>query len=152
MAQIDGELRRLTEVAQDSRAQFSADLVAEEIAARLRVGQGYVWNEDIVGADIELASGLRLRICGDDPRSLVSLAVHWAAGGTEPRKQVGRWLPEATQAASSYLRAGGWRIEDSSRQGQTIHLSAVAPYQKLLEDLDSAAGVVDKVGYKLSFQ
>lgn len=152
MAQIDGELRRLNELLTNGRGELGADLVAEELAARVRMGQGYVWNNDTAGADLALASGLRLRIRADEPRASVALDVEWSGDGTEPRKQVGRWLPDATRAASAYLRAAGWRIEDSARYGQTVHLSATAADDKLLKDIQGAAEVVDKVAAKLSFK
>ena len=123
MSQIKDEVERLNAAFLDPTAVASAELLAEEMAARSR--REYEWDDDRGTATIDLASGLVIRIAGDESGRVVAVNFNWSSTGEHDRKRVGKWMTGATERCVAALKRAGWRVKTKSvRRPQSIVLEA----------------------------
>ncbi|KAA0250592.1 MAG: hypothetical protein EDX89_22590 [Acidobacteria bacterium] len=146
VSQILGELERLAEAARAPEDVRSAELLAEEIAARSTLGTGYVWDSDLMRARLSLPSGCELDVAGDESGSEVVVAIRWRSQGTEKWKHVTKYLPEAAQKAGALLRGHGWRSRSTKTgpgaAGVEVSVSVAEgsrSIKRLVDGLDAAA-------------
>lgn len=115
MAQIQGELERLTEVLRDPSQVPSADLWAEEIAARavqaLGTGYDYTWDPDLSTSRVKLPRGLALSFRGSEEDHEVKLSLQWVGTGDAKYENLKKYLPAHCDRAADALKKGGWRLQ-----------------------------------------
>ena len=111
MTQIGRELKRLQSAATDPRNVMSAELLAEELAARSFNGR-YKWNDNHLAAVTELASGVIVECIGRENDGEVEVHISWTSGGHHEYKKVGKWVAPALHAAVSQFKKFGWQILD----------------------------------------
>ena len=151
MAQINDELGRLRAALVSPRTVASAELLAEEIAARC--GIDYEWNDEAAAAIMQLPSGLTIRIAGDESDRLVLLRLNWSSSGQQERKQVGKWLAPATERCVGLLRKSGWRIRARNVQApRSMGLEATLSTGSAASSLASVAEVIARVAEQLTFR
>ena len=138
IAQINDELERLRATLSGPERIVSAELLAEEIAARS--GRQYYWDDDRSTALMELPSGTAVRIMGNESERAVVLALDWSNSGQHERKQVGKWMLPAAERCCDLLRKAGWK-----KVARNIQLpTSVALEAKLATTV--AAGAVERHG------
>ena len=107
MAQIESELQRLSEAVENSNSVRSAELVAEEIAARCQFMSGYSWDDDRAMAIKETPSEVRLCIMGDESDRAIRIELSWGLPGVHGRgESIGKWVPQRMDTAVDILRGG----------------------------------------------
>ena len=151
MSQIRDELERLSDAFVDPTEVVSAELLAEEIAARS--GRIYEWNDDLATAVVQLISGLVIRITGNESDRLVVVNLNWSSSGKQERKQVGKWMTPAMDRSVKVLKASGWRIRIRNIQRlQSMVLEATLDVQSAAKTLKKQGNVVSRVADELTFE
>ena len=151
MSQIRDEIARLRDAFLDSTGVVSAELLAEEIAARC--GRGYEWNDDKATAVVRLVSGAVIEINGNESDRLVVVNLNWNSRGRQERKQVGKWMARATDRCVKELRASGWQIRTRNIQPpQSMVLEATLAVSHAASTLIKQACVVSTVIEELNFE
>jgi serine/threonine protein kinase len=120
VSQIYGELERLRAADSCPTEVRSADMLAEEIAARTTTFRDYTWDEDQKSARSSTASGMLFELSGDDSRNELILSM-----SSEQIKTAGKRAERAdasSKAARDILTKSGWRIEsfDTSKGSVSI--------------------------------
>ena len=151
MSQIRDELERLGHAFLNPTKVVSAELLAEEIAARS--GRTYEWNDDLVMAVFQLVSGSVITITGNESDRCVVISLNWSSSGKQERKHVGKWMVPATERCVKRLRASGWRIRTRNIQPpQSMTLKATLNVRSAATTLGQQGEVVSKVVNELTFE
>ena len=151
IAQINDELRRLCDAHTSPDDVSSAELLAEEIAARC--GREYEWDSNSATAIMRLASGLQVSIAGDETGRQVVSSLGWESSGQEERKKVGKWMKAAAQRCDALFRKAGWQVRVRNiRPPDSVTMEATLPVRQASAGLAAAARVVLEVGNELSFE
>lgn len=151
VAQIYGELQRLSEAEANPQSVQSAELVAEELASR--AGLQYTWNHDHNAAECQLASGVLAIIRGEEIERRVSLSVSWRSTGKEEFKRVSKWIPGAIASATATLRASGWITGPPDRtESHTAVVESHIPVNSATRNLDVTAKSICDAIKKLTFR
>jgi serine/threonine protein kinase len=149
IARIEGELRNLLQAEQSPLQVESAELLAEELAARSGIGE-YSWNPDLLEAEIGLASGLQVHIRAEEVDDEVSVRLTWQDFGAHEKKRVSKWLPAAGQRAHSKLQKSGW-ASDLSIESMGLTISATAGLSNLKTTLNSLSAGLGGAAEELRF-
>jgi serine/threonine protein kinase len=148
MSQIEGELTRLKETLDRPETVQSAELLAEELAARGFPGS-YQWNTDTLSASLTLPTGLGLSLTGKETASQVQLDLSWKRIGVEHHARVTKWLPTVFNESQAILRKSQWIITSAASSASEVSVTALIPVSVLRDRLDDAektiAAVVDKM-------
>lgn len=151
MSQICDELERLRDAFLDPKNVVSAELLAEELAAR--IDRNYEWDDDQVAAIIHLTSGLEIRIIGDESGRKVSINLNWSSRGRQERKQIDKWMIPAKQHCVKVLRDAGWRIGvDNVQRANSVVIMATLSVERVVQELDFQATIISQVTKKLDFE
>jgi serine/threonine protein kinase len=149
VSQIEGELLRLKEAYQNAKSVKSAELSAEEIAAR-SVGMEYEWSDDRNEATRRYFNNLVLAVQGSESKGEVTLSIRWVADGTSPHAKVTKWLRTAGPKLVSLLKKGGWHVPNFSAASQTIDVAATLSVSSIVADPDKAVKAVEESVAELS--
>ena len=151
MSQIKDEIARLRDAFLDPNRVVSAELFAEEIAARS--GREYKWNDDKATAIVRLVSGAVIEITGNESERLVVVNLNWSSRGRQERKQVGKWMAPATDRCVKELKASGWQIRIRNIEpSQSMVLEATLAVSRAASTLTKQASVVSTVIEELNFE
>ena len=151
IAQIHDELQRLRAAYASQTAVVSAELVAEEIAARC--GRDYEWNGNSATATMQLASGLEIRITGNETQRQVVVGFRWDSSGHQNRKRVGKWIRPATERCVALLRKSNWRITTTNIQlPRSAAIEATRSTRSAASAIPAVATVFSKVIKELTFE
>lgn len=151
VAQIQGEVERLESALLNPGSVESAELISEELAARVPATQGYEWDEDEGMAVKRMPTGLTIRVHGDDPLAAIRLNVSWTSTGMEERKNLGKYIRRSSSNVSAMLKASGWRITRDDVEKQSLHLRAKIGIGKVRSDLDKVVHTLDKAMSEFMF-
>ena len=151
MAEISGELERLSKAVSDPDSVESAELLSEEVAARSDAFAQYEWDADRVRAVRVLPTGTRLEIGADLDSQSVRLAIDWASGGSEERQNLGKYIAAASQATADQLRAAGWEDVVDDAQGRAVAIRARLDSSHVRGRPAEVADSIDKATQKLRF-
>ena len=135
MTQIHTELQRLRDAVLNPDSLRSAELVAEEIAARCEFSPEYEWDPDQLSAVTEAASGVTLKIRGDESERSVFVSISWGWPGVQGKRHLGKWIGPAMVNARDILSSSGWRIENTRTNYAYIDIGASISVQDVLEDM-----------------
>ena len=144
MAQIQSELQRLHEVATNPHSVVSAELVAEEIAARCQFSNDYVWDSNTLSAIKESESGLKFEIRGDETQKRVFANLIRGDTGVQGRASRGKWIEPAMINAREILRSSGWHISDAHARYARISVSASLPTSEAIHNLQRTVESLDR--------
>lgn len=151
MAQIRDEIERLKEAYLFPNRVVSAELLAEEIAARS--DRDYSWNEDSGTAIIRLVSGLIVSISGDESRRSVSVNLNWSDSGRQERKNVGKWMAPAADRCKKRLKDSGWRIRACNiNPPGSVVLEVTLPVADAATRLKEQTETISRVTEELNFE
>jgi serine/threonine protein kinase len=113
MSQIEGELELLKEAESSPACVQSAELFAEEIAARTTTFLGsqgrYTWNADRMHASISLPSGVCICLLPRETDRRVEVNVSWNSTKTTEHKSVRKYLHTRRDKSLSHLQKAGWQ-------------------------------------------
>ena len=151
MTQIQAELQRLHAVVLDPSSSVSPELVAEELAARCEFSKGYYWNANLLAAEKEEPSGVRLSIQGDESLRKVVVTMRWGDTGVQGRRNVGKWIVPAMQRAEGILMRANWKIEDSQSVYASISIKASISAPNALQDMVRTVDSLNRALEELRF-
>ena len=151
MTQIQSELQRLQEAVLDPQAPKSAELVAEEIAARCRFSEGYEWDANMLAAVKQQASEVEFEIRGDESSSRVVASIGWGKPGVQGRRHLGKWIEPSMNSAREILLRSGWQIEESSSRYAHIQVVASLEKNRALQDIVGTVDSLDSALDQLRF-
>ena len=151
MSQIKDELERLFDTFLNPTEVVSAELLAEEIAARSN--RVYEWNDDLATAVIQLVSGAIIKITGNESDRLVVVHLNWSRSGKQEHKQVGKWMAPAADRCAKMLKSEGWKIRTKNVQPpHSMVLEATLTVPLAASNLIKQAGAVSTVAEELTFE
>ena len=150
MAQIESELERLLQTVLNPLSTRSAELVAEEIAARCPFTKGYEWNADSLAAMKDQPSGLSLEIRGDETHRRVVASMSSGDPGVQGKKFGKRTKPSLNNARD-ILESHGWKIEEAYFRYTHLVLSASLPIERVLMNLEDTVNNLDRAFGELRF-
>ena len=129
----------------------SSELVAEELAARCEFSKNYCWNANLLAAEKEEASGVRLSIQGDESLRKVVVSMRWGDTGVQGRRNVGKWIVPAMERAKGILMRANWEIEDSQSVYASISIKASIPTPNALQDMERTVDSLNRAMEELRF-
>lgn len=150
MSQICGELERLREAEANPSQVVSAELLAEELVARSRLGSRYHWNPDSLGCVVELQSGFKAAVKALETEHKVCVELSWLRTGDQERRQIKKWIEPACDQSASALRKGGWRVfsnHDADQVRITGELQANALRRRIAEAAVALDGAVEALSF-----
>ena len=127
MTQIISEVDRLMLCLKNPGLIRSAEIVAEELAARA-FSNKYRWLRESLCADISIG-GIQVTICGSESAREITIVVTWTHTGSSSFKSVSQWLPDAADKIASRFRRIDWKVTSDLGQylwTMTAKLGAVA--------------------------
>ena len=151
MTQIQAELQRLQAVVLDPSSSASPELVAEELAARCEFSKGYHWNANLLAAEKEESSGVRISIQGDESLRKVVVSMRWGDPGVQGRRNVGKWIAPAMERAREILMRADWEIEDSQTFYASISIKASMSAHIALQDIVRTVDALNRALEQLRF-
>jgi len=147
MAEIEHELELLQSALHAPASIQSADLLAEELAARSYSLRDYVWNADRAEAVREAATGLRVAVGANLNKDDLVATVSYVDDGRRHRATLGKYVGDAASSLAEQMKAAGWRITsreasyaDFSVIGRIEPRTAVHQVDRLARALDNAVG------------
>ena len=151
MSQIQSELQRLRQSVLTPQSTQSAELVAEELAARCEFSQGYSWDSDQLAAVRELSSGVRLEIRGDESERKVYVSISYGIPGVQGWESVAKWIQPALNNAEGILRSSDWDIEDARSNYAHLSLTASISPRIVLSDIGRTIDALDRTLEEIRF-
>jgi len=122
MSQIQGELERLREAVNYPSQVSSAEMVAEEIAARCDCISNYSWDFDKSLAFIESPSGLTIKLGGNEAQRKIEIEISWENRGYDNWQKISKYLPDRFSAAKELLKKENWHIDSESKAARTFSI------------------------------
>ena len=151
MTQIQAELQRLHAVVLDPSSSASSELVAEELAARCEFSKDYHWNENLLAAEKEEASGVRLSIQGDESLRKVIVSMQWGDAGVQGRRNVGKWIAPAMERAKGILTRASWEIEEFQSVYASISIKASISTPNASQEIERTVDSLNRAMEELRF-
>lgn len=146
MTQIYRELVRLDEANKDGRKVVSAELLAEELAARTFEDRPYEWDDNHLTATVHLASGVTVGITGLESAGRVKLSISWTNSKQHEHKKVARWISPAAQRAVAQLQKAQWSVQHQTIDStNAINIDALRSVQHLRSELDQQSALLNDV-------
>ena len=146
MTQIQAELQRLHKAVLEPGSTESAELIAEEIAAKCEFTKDYEWDKESLAAVKETSSGLRVEFRGDESERRVVVGLSWGTPGVQTKAHLGKWIEPRMETVRDHLNSFGWRVEDATARYAYITIDASMSVTDALSNLDS---VVDSLDHAL---
>jgi eukaryotic-like serine/threonine-protein kinase len=150
VVQIRSELRRLYEAHSSARDVHSAELLAEEIAARCALLKDYVWNDEKFSVEHNFGTGLSVSLRGDESSQEVNLVLTRIATEATDRNRLGDSICRARDLVRSALTNAGWGVYADVGQGMltvraSISCSEIAG--KLDQTVDSVRRAIERTTF-----
>lgn len=153
VSQIEGELLRLYEAYKTPGEVRSAELWAEEIAARI-CKNGYEWNGDAATAVLAFPGNLSVEVMGSESKQEVSVLVRWVSDGAFKHSKVSQWIKSISPKVGNVLKLGGWTVTTNSGGAATLDVNTTMKVRQLIvnpkkaeESLEAAISLVNEKGY-----
>jgi serine/threonine protein kinase len=147
LAQIVLELQRMLDSEKRPSKILFADMLAEEIASRSTLLQGYIWDPDLQAATLGVhQEGIDIILGGDDSHRWLVLQVVRVRAGLDERWKVGRRMFEAGQRIAQILRGGGWSVDISLAAANRIFIRANVDVGHVAANLESTIQLLNRVG------
>jgi len=149
MSQIAGELEQLSSAFSDPTTVKSAELLAEEIAARtaMETNRKYSWDADKNEAKISMLSGVTLDFIPHETKHSIEIVFLWTNIRTRIHKEIRKYLGPRCEQAISLLKKMGWVTSGKTITMDNAEFSASMPIHQFRNELDkqakSLAAVID---------
>ena len=150
MTQIQSELGRLYETIVNPRATVSAELIAEEVAARCEFGTKYDWDSETLTATRERSSGVKFEVRGDESSRRIVVNLVWGNPGVHGLDSLGKWIEPAMLSARDILHSAGWQVEIADSRYAYISISASLPATQVMKDMDKLVEQMNRALHLLS--
>lgn len=137
VSQIQGELLRLQEAYKSPKSVRSAELWAEELAART-VDLPYIWDSDKNCATIRVPSNLVVNVQGNESKREVCVGVRWMHDGSGKHSKVSRWIRDSSSKVYGLLNPAGWSVSTNQATSGTLDMTATISVDRILADSTSA--------------
>ena len=151
MTHIQSELERLLDTALNPTSTLSAELIAEEIAARCEFREDYVWEPNQLQAVMEESSGVKLAVRGDESLRKVLVSVSYGTPGVQGRSSLGKWIGPSAERARDILDSAGWSVEDFRTFYAHISIQASIPARDALRDINNTVDILNRVMAQFRF-
>ena len=148
VANIENELIWLEQVLTTPKSVVSAELLAEELAAR-GFDNIYEWDRDSISATREIAN-IKLRLIGEEAKQQIRLEFAWLQGGQLHHQDVRRWLPKAREQVESILTKSDWQVSSQINTGQ-FRGAATTSIKNVRSALERHSAAIGNVADALSF-
>ena len=153
VSQIEGELIRLLEAYKTPDIVKSAELWAEELAARI-CRSSYEWDDNSLKAVLAFPGQLSVELQGSESKQEVSIYLHWVADGPSKHLKVTQWIRIVVPKVSNAFERGGWDVITSSVGSGTLDIRTTMPVNRIIRDptkaaktLEEAVGLVNEKGH-----
>jgi hypothetical protein len=147
------ELERLDQALSEPENMKSAELWAEEVAARSFPDEEREWSEDKVeGRVTKLLTGYQISIKGDERRGYVVLRAENLSTGQEDKwSSLKKYIPSALDKACASLNKSGWKVTERSGGSYSLNVLAEISVDVLQTNaVDACVGVANCIsGLKL---
>jgi len=154
MSQIEGELEQLKAAFTIPSSVESAELVAEEIAARVAIEASYkyAWNADKNTARIAMLSGVTLDMIPHETQRSIEFVFLWTKTESYTHKEVKKYLKPKFEQAISQLRKDNWVIRGIFISFSSAGFTASKDLDYLRSNLSRVAKKLANVIRLLSFE
>lgn len=150
MSQIVGELTRLREALQPTAHVESAELVAEEIAARSVMFNEYKWDRNLLKATYSLATGVQICLIGDEGGRRVRCEVAWTRQDAQDRKKVAKYVIPQSKQATNLLDKAGWTTRILSAHASNCFIEGTVAVNVAMGRLDNLGACIEPVAKLMS--
>lgn len=137
VSQIESELLRLQEAFTTPKAVRSAELWAEELAARTN-DHVYEWDNDKNCATIRVPSNLVVSVQGNESKREVVVGSRWMADGSSKHAKVTKWIKESASQVYGILNPAGWLVSTNQASSGTLDVTATITVDRIIVDPNKA--------------
>jgi serine/threonine protein kinase len=149
--QLRSELTRLFEAQRDQSLVQSAELIAEELAARTSMMVPYQWDTDTYAIVKDFGTGLTVMLRGNETSREVELRIRRISGEADNRNRLGDAITRARDLVRAALKDAGWSAHAEAGHGLlTVEASIAA--EEILADFAGAADALRRAIEKTQFQ
>ena len=144
------ELARLNGIVVNPTRTNSAELLAEELAARAGGWRAYTWDADSLSCSFRLGSGVLMVLTPDEVEGTVRLNVSYTETGQTERRGVARYVAERRAEVLSRLRAASWEHvvvqSDQASLGVEADVRAASVGANIDALASSLKSILDRLG------
>lgn len=146
------ELEVLDSLCRGAGDTDDAEIWAEELFVRAFEGRPYEWDDATCSLSAQFASGVKMILASDQPKSRVTLSIDYSFTGAEKFRNVSRYLPQSLDKSVAILRSLGWTIDASRRSGQEAHIRSHIEVTMLAGSRDQQSRGLVEVGTLFEFE
>ncbi|MBI2435705.1 MAG: SIR2 family protein [Candidatus Hydrogenedentes bacterium] len=148
VAVMEGELSHLQESDLNPRAVRSAEMLADELSARLFFSRlnsfNYAWDQDKVSSTMNYPSGMQVSIIGKESLKRIEIEFQWMNTGERKYSSFKKHIMANYTSAIQVLQKGGFQnLANPQLRAGSIHFAVAAETSNLARNIDSAsAGLI----------
>lgn len=131
--QLRSELSMLRLAELDPGAIHSAEMIAEELAARCALTSGYKWNFENFSVSKDFGTGLVVELRGDESSQDVELKIRRVAGEADNRGKLGDSINRARDNVREALKQAGWSVSATAGRG-SLEVDATIAASEVIKD------------------
>lgn len=134
--QLRSELAQLREAQINPLGVRSAEMIAEELAARCTLIFPYVWNEDSFSVTKDFGTGLVIHIRGNEASGEVELRMRRVSGESDNRVRLGDAISRARDSVRDELKGAGWAVNATVGKG-SLEVEASVSAEDVVENFSA---------------
>ena len=153
VSQIEGELLRLQEACNKPKVVKSAELWAEELAARVSEGN-YQWDDDSNRAMFRIPTNLSVTLEGSESRLEVAVGFRWVADGSGKHSKVTKWIRDSAPQVYRIMHQAGWNVSTNNATSGILDVSGTISVDRITQapgkigkTLEEAIALLAEKGY-----
>jgi len=149
--QLRSELTRLADAQRSITSVQSAEMIAEELAARTSLLVPYEWDAETYAVVKSFGTGLSVTLRGNEASREIELRIRRVAGEADNRNRLGDAIARARDSVRIALREAGWAVHAEAGQGMlTVEASIAA--EDVVNGFPAATDSVRRAIEKTQFQ
>ncbi len=149
VSQISGELSRLKAVLDNQADVSAADLLAEELLAR--VYPEYIASDDGTSFTRVSQSGISMEIGVFHGGNSIKLRIRWTDSGQNDHKRVKKWVEPALSSVAEMLESVGWVVLQQRSSNQDLEIVSTVDPEMVAASIDRFSASLTKVSERLIF-
>lgn len=149
--QLRSEISMLRQSHVDPTAVQSAEMIAEELAARCPLISTYDWNFENFSVSKDFGTGLFLELKGNESSQDVELKIRRLASEANNRARLGDSITRARDGVRDVLREAGWEVDAAVGRG-SLEIKANVPARDVLLKFSHYADSLRKAIERTQFQ
>lgn len=149
--QLRSELALLKDAQESPLAVQSAEMIAEELAARTSMIAPYEWDEENFCVTRDFGTGLSLSLRGNEASHEVELRMRRVASEADNRNRLGDAINRAREGVRQALRDAGWSVVAESGKG-SLEVEASVSATEVVGDFGGFSESLRKALEKTQFQ